>query len=99
MQKFKLVHPIIYSIIELKKNYFKVKERLEIGGIPFTSGYLVAVNSNKAEGIIQMNAVVKRLIKIEITFTLSSQGAFTVVDEIILFKSFYRSKVYWKECF
>jgi len=87
MQKFVLVHPVIYQIDHTGSNAYLVHEKLKFGFIPFSFTYPITVKKNIIDKIVIIRATVFGLTKIEMKFELSLENGFTVVKESIQFKS------------
>jgi carbon monoxide dehydrogenase subunit G len=85
MQKFVLVHPIIFRIDPLGGERYWVHETLKVGCIPFTFRYPVQIERSDAERVVIIRARVFGLTRIEMTFRLSRDGLYTVIDEEVLF--------------
>ncbi len=87
MQKFVAVHPVITKIDKNSDDSYLVYETLKIGFIPFSFTYPVTIASYPLERIVIMRATVMKSTKIEMLFTLTSSGDYTIVKENIFFKS------------
>ncbi|MDP3557113.1 MAG: hypothetical protein Q8T03_07040 [Bacteroidota bacterium] len=87
MQKFVLVHPVIFKIDDTGNNTYLVHEKLQFGFIPVTFTYPFTIEKNLANKIIIMRATVMKFTKIEIHFSLKQENDFTLVEETIQFKS------------
>ena len=87
MQKFASVHPLISKIDEIGHQKYLVHEYIRWGIIPVSFTYPVTIESYRAKNLILMQAVVMKLIKIEMVYVLSADDDFTVIDENITVKS------------
>ena len=87
MQKFVKAHPIIFQIDDLGEGNYKIHEKLKIGFIPVTFTYPAHVKGNKQEGKVSMKAIVMKINKIEMNFTISSEGSHTIISEQVTFNA------------
>lgn len=87
MQKFTAIHPVISQIDKISEENYLVHETLQIGFIPFSFTYPVSIEKNEINHSVIIRAIVFRLTKIEMKFTLKADGDFTIVEEEIQFKS------------
>lgn len=87
MQKFVSVHPVIFQIDNTGNESYLVHETLKMGFIPFSFTYPVTIEKNNIEKIVIIRATVMKLTKIEMKFVLKTDNDYTIVDEVINFKS------------
>ncbi len=90
MQKFETVHPVISKIKSLGGNNYQISEKLKFGFIPSTFSYTATVEGDLNKGTVIMNALVMRIVKINIVFNLQAEGENTLVDETITFYSIFQ---------
>lgn len=88
MEKFVLVNPVIKKIDCLGDNRYFAHETLKAGFIPFSFTYPFVVESNAADKIVRMRAIVMKLLKIEITFIVNSNPDCTIIEETVEFITF-----------
>lgn len=88
MDKYVLVHPIIYKIDKISENYYSIYETLKIGLFTFKVQYPAQIDCDFKAKKIKMTAQVLKMIKIEIVFNLKTLGNKTSIEETITFKSF-----------
>lgn len=88
MNSFVKVHPLITDMKPNQDGSYLVYEQLKLGIIRFRFTYPCNVKSNVEMNSITMNAVVKKVMHINLVFKLSQQNNQTIVDEYITFKSF-----------
>lgn len=89
MQKFVALHAAIYKMEPLGDHRYKVFETLKFAGIPFSFTYPATVEADPERKTVVMRAVVFRLTKIEMRFTLQAQDEHTtLIEEQIQFKTF-----------
>lgn len=86
-QKFVKVHPVIYKAEKISEQKYVMYERLGIGVFSCPFSYPVEILSNAAEQTIEMKAVVMKIVAIEIKFSLTTEGSYTIVNEEVKFKS------------
>ena len=87
MQKFVVVHPVIYKIDRTSENNYLVFETLKFGFIPFSFTYPVTIIKNATDKTVIIRATVFKLTKIEMRFVLKTENDYTIIDEEILIKS------------
>lgn len=87
MQKFVSVHPVITHIKQTGENNYEFFETLKLGFIPFSFTYPVIIESNPANKTVVMRATIMKLTKIELTFFITTDKDFCVIEEAIHFKS------------
>lgn len=87
MQKFVSVHPVITKMDKTGDNSFLVYETLRFLFIPISFTYPVTIESKANEKVVVMNAVVKKMTKVKMVFSIKSEGEFTIVEEKTEFKS------------
>ena len=86
-EKFASVHPVIYKITKNTDGSYKVFESLKLGLIPISFTYHTTIEPNANNKSISMNASIMRFTKIEIQFNLTEENGYTLIDEVIQFKS------------
>ncbi len=86
-QKFVKVHPVIYKAEKISEQKYVMYERLGIGILSCPFSYPVEILSHAAEQTIEMKAVVMKIVAIEIKFSLTTEGNYTIVNEEVTFKS------------
>jgi carbon monoxide dehydrogenase subunit G len=84
---FVKAHPIIYLMKPLPNGAYLVYEKLKIALINVDFTYPCTIESNRNDKTINMKAVVKKMVHIQINFKLSTQNGETIVDEFVSFKS------------
>ena len=99
MNKFTSVHPVIYKIDKIKDNNYLVHETLKFGFIPFSFTYPVTIKTSLSTKTIGFKAVVKKLVRIEMTFVLADDTDYTIISEIVEFKSLLPVKVLMQAIF
>lgn len=91
MQKFASVHPVISKIKQLEGNNYLVYETLKLGFIPFSFTYPVSIESNFEDKKVTIKAVVMKITKIEMNYSLHTENnttnTTTIINEIITFDS------------
>jgi carbon monoxide dehydrogenase subunit G len=87
MQKFVSAHPVISQIDDTGNDTYLVHETLKLGFIPFSFTYPVKIEKNKSEKTVIIRATVMKLTKIEMTFVLRTYNDYTIIDEVVDFKS------------
>jgi carbon monoxide dehydrogenase subunit G len=87
MQKFVSVHPVIFQIDNTGNESYLVHETLKMGFIPFSFTYPVTIEKNNIEKIVIIRATVMKLTKIEMKFVLKTDNDYTIIEEVINFKS------------
>lgn len=102
MQKFVSVHPIIYKIENKGNNNYLVYEKLKLLFIPVSFTYPAHVEENKETNQIIINAVVKKMTRIQMNFVLDNINGQTKITETIDFKSalpikFIMQKIFRKQ--
>jgi len=88
MDKYVLVHPIIYKIDKISENYYSIFETLKIGLFRIKVKYPAQIYCDFKAKKIKMTAQVLKMIKIEIVFNLKTSGTKTSIEETITFNSF-----------
>lgn len=86
-EKFVSVHPVIYKMTKNSDGSYKVFESLKMGLIPISFTYQTSIVPDLNNKSITMNASIMRFTKIEIQFNLTEENDYTLIDEMILFKS------------
>jgi hypothetical protein len=99
MQKFVIVHPVIYKIDDLGNNRFLVFEKLKFGFIPLTFTYFATVDGNPATKKVIIKARVMKLVNIEMVYDIKEGNDHTIVNEVINFRSFLPVKPIMKKIF
>jgi len=87
MQKFVQVHPVIYKIDPISDNQYLFFETLRIGLIPWSFSYPGTIEGSDDAKKVVMQATVMQMTKIEMTFNMEPEGDFTIINEVITFKS------------
>lgn len=87
MNRFQALHPVIYKIEHLSANKYRIYETLNFAWIPFSFTYPATVTTSDGPSQVLMNAVVMKLVNINIIFKLSAQNGITAVYEEIQFES------------
>lgn len=87
MQKFVSVHPVISQIDNTSNETYLVHETLKLGFIPFSFTYPITIEKNYIEKVVIIRAKVMKLTKIEMKFVLKTDNDFTIINEVIDFKS------------
>ena len=99
MQKFVLVHPVIYQINNIGNHRYLVYEKLKFGIVPLSFTYPVEIQKNELNKTITIVATVFKFTKIEMNFTLKADNDYTFIDEEICFKSKLPLKFIMKKIF
>lgn len=92
MQMFCAVHPIISRIDKTSNDSYLVHETLKFWGIPFSFVYPITVQKNDQNKSVVIRAVVFKMIKIELNFTISTLETSTLVEEQITIISLFPVK-------
>ena len=87
MDKFSSIHPIIYKITNTGNYSYKVYETLKFGFVPFSFTYPVTIKEDKTNKVITMYAIVFKLIKIKLKFSLTQGIEYTHIQEQIRFNT------------
>lgn len=87
MQQFESVHPIIYKIDKLAENKYHFFEKLPFGFLSINNDYKVQIDADAARNTIKMYAFVKKLIHINLLFTITEHNGYCIVNEEVNFKS------------
>lgn len=87
MDKFAKVHPVITKIEHLGSGDYLVYETLKLGFIPYSFTYRVTIASDPVLNRIVINAVVMKMTRITMDYSIRPEGNGSVVDEIITIKS------------
>ncbi len=86
--KFVSVHPLIYKMIDLGQNQYKVYERVNIGFIPYTFTYMAIITGDSSKNKVHISANIAKLTKITMEFTLTPAVNSTKIEEKVLIQSF-----------
>jgi carbon monoxide dehydrogenase subunit G len=87
MQRFILVHPVIYKIENTSEKNYLVHETLHFGFVPFSFTYPVKIEYSKPGKTVVIRAIVFKLTKIEMKFVLKEDNGHTIIQEEIQIKS------------
>jgi hypothetical protein len=87
MKKFVSIHPIIYKMDDLANGNYKVYEKLKLFGIPTTFTYNAAVVGDPKAKTVKIKAVVMKMTKIEMNFTITAEGEHSHIHETVTFRS------------
>ena len=99
MQKFALVHPVIFKIDSIGQESYLVHETLKFGFVPFSFTYPATIEKNISDKKLTIRATVFKLTKIEMNFILKADSEYTIIDEEIHFKSPLPVKFIMKKVF
>jgi len=99
MTKFSSVHPIISKIVKIDQDRYKIHETIKFGFIPFPFTYSAKITADDSRKTVIMNAVVFKLTKIELKFTLSQEDDDTIVNEEISFSTPFPIKFMLRKIF
>jgi carbon monoxide dehydrogenase subunit G len=99
MQKFVLVHPVIFKIDSIGQESYLVHETLKFGFVPFSFTYPATIEKNISDKKLTIRATVFKLTKIEMNFILKADPEYTIIDEEIHFKSPLPVKFIMKKVF
>jgi carbon monoxide dehydrogenase subunit G len=88
MDMFSSVHPVITQIDNIRNNEYLVHETLKFGWVPISFTYPVTIKENQIDNVIIIDAIILSIVKMNMTFTLKSEGSSTIVYERIIIKSF-----------
>jgi len=97
--KFVSVHPVITKLEPKGGDDYLVYETLKMGFIPFSFTYPVIIKSDTQKAVVTYNAIVKKMVKIEMNFQLSTSGNQTIIEETSTFKSFLPVKFIMSKIF
>ena len=86
-KQFEKFHPVIFKIDDLGNDNYLIHETLKFLFIPITFTYPAKILSNKEKGMVQMNAVVMKLVKVELNFLIKEFTTYTEVVEDIKINS------------
>ncbi len=86
-KQFEKFHPVIFKIDDLGNDNYFIHETLKFLFIPITFTYPAKILSNKEKGMVQMNAVVMKLVKVELNFLIKDFTTYTEVVEDIKINS------------
>jgi carbon monoxide dehydrogenase subunit G len=86
-EKFVATHPIIFKMIDLGNNNFKVYEKLMLGFIPYSFTYFASIIYDAQTESIGIKATIKAFTHIEMQFTFIENGTQTLVEERLKVKS------------
>ena len=92
MQNFCSVHPIVSRIDKTGNNSYLVHETLRFWSIPFSFIYPITVQKNDHNKTVVIRAVVFKMTKIELNFTISRLETSTLIEEQIAIKSLFPVK-------
>jgi len=84
---FEKFHPVIFKIDDLGNDNYLIHETLTFLLIPITFTYPAKILSNKEKGMVQMTAVVMKLVKVELNFLIKEFTTYTEVVEDIKINS------------
>ncbi|MEO8146731.1 MAG: SRPBCC domain-containing protein [Bacteroidia bacterium] len=87
MQKFVSVHPVISKMEKLHNDSYLVFETLQFGFIPYSFTYTVTVSSDYMAKRIVINATIIKSAKIQMTFNINADGAYSIIEEEVNFKT------------
>ncbi len=86
-KQFEKFHPVIFKIDDLGNDNYLIHETLKFLFIPITFIYPAKILSNKEKGMVQMTAVVMKLVKVELNFLIKEFTTYTEVVEDIKINS------------
>ncbi|MBA3665830.1 MAG: hypothetical protein H0W61_16735 [Bacteroidetes bacterium] len=87
MEKFVSVHPIIDKMDALGENNYVVYEKLKLLSIPCTFKYKALITGSVNGDHVNIQAVVMRMIEIEMNFHLKTNGDMTQITEEVSFRT------------
>lgn len=87
MTKFVRVHPVITKIDKIGDTEYLIHETLKLGFLPLNFTYPVSIDQNSVEKTMEMNAIVMKLTKIKLKFSITPEDDFTTIEEKISIKS------------
>lgn len=87
MTKFVRVHPVITKIDKIGDTEYLIHETLKLGFLPLNFTYPVSIDQNSVEKTVEMNAIVMKLTKIKLKFSITPEDEFTIIEEKISIKS------------
>lgn len=87
MQKFASVHPVITKIEKTGTDAYMVYEKMKLGFIPYSFTYPVTIGHNVEKGTVTMRAVVMKMTRIEMVFSVEPSENGSTVREHIEFRS------------
>ena len=99
MQKFVTVHPVIYKMNKTTPDTYLVHETLKAGFISFSFTYPATIEKNEDDKSVIIRAIVFKLTKINMKFTLTADNEHTIINEQILFKTILPVKGIMKNIF
>jgi len=92
MTKFVLVHPVITKIDKIGDAEYLIHETLKFGFLPLNFTYPVSIDQNFKEKTVEMNAIVMKLTKIKLKFSITPEDEFAIIEEKISIKSMFPIK-------
>ncbi|MBK9511483.1 MAG: SRPBCC family protein [Cytophagaceae bacterium] len=81
MTKLVLVHPVITKIDKIGDAEYLIHETLKFGFLPLNFTYPVSIDQNHVEKTVEMNAIVMKLTKIKLKFSITPEDEFTIIEE------------------
>ncbi len=81
MQKFVTVNPVIYKMVSLGGQQYKVYETWNIGFIPYSFTYPATIESNAELKTVTIKATVMKIVHIDIRFSIRPDGSSSIVEE------------------
>ena len=82
---FSAIHPVIYKITEKQKGLWRISEKLEFVGIPFSFHYPAKVQCDQPNNEIKMAAVVFSVVSINLKFCIQqNQNQSTVTEQVAI---------------
>ena len=84
VEKFVIVHPLIYKMTDLGGNKYKVYEKIKIGIIPLRFTYKAFITHDK--DYVKIVATVMGMTSISMFFTFQEEDKVTVIHEKLIIK-------------
>jgi carbon monoxide dehydrogenase subunit G len=85
VEKFASVHPIIYKMIDLGGNQYKVFEKIKIGIISYSFTYKATIRHD--DNSVNMEASVFGMAKLLMRFTFQKEANATIIKELLTVQS------------
>lgn len=96
---FVSIHPVIYKIQELEIGNWKIFEKLHFAGIPFSFSYPASIQCDSVSRQININAVVKNIVAIDLIFQIQKNVDASKVFEQVKITSLFPVHPFVKSVF
>jgi len=87
MATFVSVHPLIYKAQNISPNHYLIYEKIKQGPFTHSFTYPAWVESEPTKKLVRMRAIIKRLVKVDMTFELSPHQGGTLIKEQVEFST------------